>query len=97
MRARAKPRTPRVEELDVGGLARVGAPPEDWPRILAAALVMDASEGRCVDVALPGEQAEAVAAAIAAILEEGGATGHVEVRPHRLGWNRVSLVLADPA
>lgn len=85
----------RVTEMDVAELAWTGAPPEDLPGILAAALVMYACESDRADVALPGEQAEAVAAAIAAILEQGGATACVEVRPHRLGWRRVAIELAS--
>jgi hypothetical protein len=97
MRARAKkPRAPTVTEMDVAELAWTGAPPEDLPGILAAALVMYACEIDRVDVALPGEQAEAVASAIAAILAEGRATGRVGVRPHRLGWRRVTIDLAGP-
>src|SRR5512139_632886 len=93
MRTRTK--KPRVEELDLAGLARIGTQPEDQPGILAAVLVMDACEDGAVEVAFPGEQAEAVAAEIVAILTEGGATGHVEVRPHRLGWRRVRVELID--
>ena len=96
MRTRSrKAGRPRVEELDVGGLARVGGPPDDWPRILAAVLVMDACDGERVDVALPGEQAEAVAAEIVALVDQARSTARVWVRPHRLGWRRVTVELID--
>lgn len=96
MRTRTKkPRGSGVVELDVVGIARLGAPPAELPGILAAVLVMDACEGGRVDVALPGEQAEAVASEMVAMIEEGRATGSVVVRPWRLGWHRVTAELAE--
>jgi len=78
-------------EMDLEELAWTGLPPEDWPRLLAAALMVEVEQGRRADIALPGEQAEAVAGEISRMLEEEGWTARVLVSPHRLGWHRVRL------
>ena len=81
-------------EMDLQELDWTGLPPADWPRVLAAALVVEVMQGRGADVALPGDQAEAVAAELSRLLEEEGETAGVLVSPHRLGWHRVRLEAA---
>jgi len=92
MTTRSKNRGPgRVEELDVVGLSRFGAPAEDLPGIMAASLVLEACDEGRIEAAFPGDQAEAVSVEAARIIEEGGGAGRVAVRPHRLGWRVVSI------
>jgi hypothetical protein len=83
--------------MDTSGAEFTGAPSEEWPRILAAALVMEVSDSPSgeLEVALPDDQAGAVLEQIESIAE--GATGLVRVTRalHREGWTRLRLVVSE--
>ena len=93
-----KPR-PAVREMSLAGMARLGFPPEEWAKALAAALVMDlCEEGRLV-VALPDRQVAELVAEVESMALKGTAKRAGEVRvttsPHRPGWTKVVLEIED--
>lgn len=91
-----------IREMDVGGAAFTGAPPEDWPAICAGALVMELSHASDqVEAAFPDDQAREVREEMERIAvgasELAGGGVAIAALPHRRGWTRLVLSLADGA